>query len=95
MMLRRGNSYPAPRRAQRMRTLASLTAAPAMPTKEIPGMPPEKETSTVTGWASTPRMQAAWMHTVPPLTTPALIGLHPNRMLRGYAGFPPFAPHGY
>lgn len=57
VMLFLGTSNPELLRAHRMRCLASSTDAPAIPTIWIPGMPLAKDTSTVTGRASTP-----WTH---------------------------------
>lgn len=46
-----------------------------MPTRAIPGMPPDMETSTVTGAASTPRMKAVRTAKTRP---PALTGGRPR-----------------
>ena len=52
-----------------------------LPTTAMPGMPPDMETSTVTGQALTPRMQAACTANTPPLPD-ALIAHYPIRRRR-------------
>ena len=58
-MLLRGISKLVERNAQRILLRASKTVESGIPTIVIPGMPSAIETSTVTGNASTPRIQAA------------------------------------